>query len=364
MNPNQLQLLMIDAFRLLAEVLPDPQGAIIDGGANIGLATEHLRKCFPHSQIHAFEPVAECYEQLAQRARLNHAHAHRLALGDAEHEASIRVNQNLWTCSLLDASQRGHEFHNDWCRTVRTEPVRVVRLDEWARRQGIDSISILKLDLQGYELAALRGCGALLDSTQAIYSEAQIVPEYTGAATFSQIDLFLRDRGFTLYQITDLCLKGRHAEPSCCDGIWLRQDILDRVRDAPTPDAITRAQDRRSMLMAEALVRCRDLDLNRVAIYGAGAHTAACGPSLATPPVRIAAIIDDAPKSPVMWGIPVVTPRDALTMNLDAVILSSDRAEKQLLTKSSPFTDAGVAVVSLYDQGRVAVRHAQPAGTH
>lgn len=361
MNPSQLQLLMIDAYKLLAEVMPDLNGVIIDGGANVGQATQHLRKCFPSAEIHAFEPVSEAFDQLQPRAAAIGAYAHKLALGDAEHDAQIRVNRNLWTCSLLDASDRGHEFHDDWCQTVRTETIRVVRLDDWASQQGISNIAILKLDLQGYELAALRGCGELLDSVQAIYSEAQIVPEYQGAATFSQIDQYLRTRGFALYQIIDLCLKGQHAEPSCCDGLWIRQEILDQIRSRGTPDAITRAQDRRSMLMAEALLRCRDNDLTRVAIYGAGAHTAACGPSLASPPVHIAAIIDDAPKSPAMWQIPVITPTEARSLNLDAIILSSDRAEPQLKAKAQPFIDAGIAVVSLYERGRVTVHHPKAA---
>ncbi len=361
MNPLQTQLLMIDAYRLIAEVIPDLEGVIIDGGANVGQATEHLRKCFPKAPIHAFEPVSEAFEQLAQRAATLGVRPHHLALGDTEHEAEIRVNRNLWTCSLLDASPRGHEFHDDWCQTVRTERIRVVRLDDWARREGVDRVSFLKLDLQGFELPALRGAGKLLDTVQAIYCEAQIVPEYTGASTFSQIDTFLNTRGFTLYQITDLCLKGAHSEPSCCDGLWLRQDILDQVRSRPTPRPILDAVDRRAVLMADALRLCKEQDLRCVAIYGAGAHTAACGPSLAAPPVNIVAIIDDQPKRAAMWNIPVVTRDEAHDMALDAVILSSDRAERALLSNADRFIESGVPVISLYENGRVTTHRHEAA---
>ncbi len=357
MNPHQIQLLTIDAYRLIAEVIPDLRGAIIDGGANVGQATEHLRKVFPRHPIHAFEPVSEAFTQLAPRAKAVDAHAHRLALGDTNTTAEIRVNRNLWTCSLLDASSRGHEFHDDWCQTVRTETVRVVRLDDWAAEQSIGPIGLLKLDLQGFELAALRGAERLLPTITAIYSEAQIVPEYENAATFAQLDEFLRARGFGLYQITDLCLKGHHAEPSCCDALWIRQDILARVRTRPTPRAILEARDRRAMLMADALRLCRDHNLPRVAIYGAGAHTAACGPSLAAPPVAIVAIIDDNPKSPALWGIPIIDRRATVTDPPDAVILSSDRAEKDMLARAKDFLDAGIAVISLYEQGRAALHH-------
>lgn len=263
MNPHQIQLLTIDAYRLVAEVIPDLRGAIIDGGANVGQATEHLRKVFPDAPIHAFEPVSEPFAELQRRARDAGAHAHRLALGDHEHETEIRVNRNLWTSSILPASDRGHEFHDDWCQTVRTEKIRVIRLDDWAQRESIGPVGLLKLDLQGFELRALQGATGVLPDIQAIYSEAQIVPEYEGAATFGQIDGFLREHGFGLYQITDLCLKGAHAEPSCCDGLWIRQDILADLRKGPTPDAINRARDRRAMLMAEALRLCREHGFER-----------------------------------------------------------------------------------------------------
>lgn len=361
MNPHQIQLLTIDAYRLIAEIIPDLRGAIIDGGANIGKATEQMRRAFPNAPIHAFEPVSEPFRELEQRAAACGAHAHRLALGEHEGEAEIRVNQNLWTSSLLPASSRGHAFHDDWCRTVRTERVRVVRLDAWAAREGIDEIGLLKLDLQGFELPALRGAKGVLARVSVIYSEAQIVPEYDGAGTFSQIDEFLRDAGFGLYQITDLCLKGAHAEPSCCDGLWIRSDILARVRTGPTPRAILEARDRRSMLMADALRRCRDEGFSRVAIYGAGAHTAACGSALACPPVEVVAIIDDAPTRPAMWRIPIVSARDAIKLGIEAVVLSSDRAEAQMLAQSERFLDAGIGVVSLYGRGGVTL-HA-PAAT-
>ena len=79
MNPLQTQLLMIDAYRLIAEVIPDLDGVIIDGGANVGQATEHLRKCFPSTPIHAFEPVGEAFEQLAEHTAPLGVRPHRRA---------------------------------------------------------------------------------------------------------------------------------------------------------------------------------------------------------------------------------------------------------------------------------------------
>jgi FkbM family methyltransferase len=350
MNPRQTILCKLDAFALLAEILDRPELPIIDGGANVGETAGHIRRRFPQAPLHLFEPVSLCQGALRRKAEaLGNAAVHQLALSDARGTATMHINQNLWTCSLLPTNQRGLDLHGDWCQTVATETATLVRLDEWAQQQNIDEIGVLKLDLQGAELRALRGCGDLLSRTHAVYAEAQIIPEYDGAATFAEIDLFLRKAGFGLYQIIDLCMKGRHAEPSCCDGLWLRNDVLERVRASREPESLARLYGTGKSRMAAALTLCSARGMDRVALYGAGAHTAACGEALARPPVQIAAIIDDAPATLAMWGIPVVDREAALALGVQAIVLSSDTAEQTLLQRCAPFLERGVPIVTLYD---------------
>lgn len=355
MNPRQQVLMQCDVYRLLGEILAGESGVVIDGGANIGEATKALRRRFPNAELHAFEPVVATFDGLRDACQQTDAVAHRLALGDRATTLEMHVNKNDWTCSLLPANERGMDFHDDWCETVRTEEVGVVRLDDWALKHGVDEIALLKLDLQGYELPALRGAGDLLGRTKAVFSEAQVSPEYTGASTFGEIDGFLRSQGFGLYQIVDLCLKGTHLEPSCCDGLWLRSDVLERVLSGPAPSTIGASGCLRHLLMSRALDLCARNGHGRVAIYGGGAHTVACGAALATPPVEIVCLIDDTRAGGRLWGTPVVAREEALGQGLDAVVLSSEAAEEQLIERCGPFFRAGVAVVRLYGEGGVSV---------
>ena len=350
MNPRQVQLCMVDVIGLLAEVLDEERSLpIIDGGANRGDTGAAIRRLFPDAPVHMFEPVSVAFEALEARFRGDAlAHTHRLALGERCERASIHINKNLWTCSILPANERGLGFHGDWCETIDTETIRVTRLDEWSAEHNIDELGIVKLDLQGFELAALRGMGSLLERTRAVYAEAQITPEYAGASTLSEIDLFMRSQGFGLYQITDLCLKGAHAEPSCCDGLWLRNDVLERVRAMPCPEAIMRSVDLRSARMAAGLERCGQAGHRRIAIYGAGAHTAACGMALAASPVEVVAVIDDVRAGGRLWGYPIVSREQAIGMGIDAVVLSSDRGEPRLIERSGVLIDRGIPVIALY----------------
>lgn len=62
----------------------------------------------------------------------------------------------------------------------------------------------MKLDLQGYELEALKGCGKLLLHCRAIITEVEFIPLYEGAALFSDLNLFLRKNNFRLYNLYNL----------------------------------------------------------------------------------------------------------------------------------------------------------------
>ncbi len=364
MNPRQKVLLSMDVFSLLAEILGDVRGSVIDGGANVGEATERMRRAFPNAEVHAFEPIEEAYSVLERRVQAlgGSTSAQRLALGDRAGEAEMHVNRNLWTCSLLPASERGLALHGDWCETVRSERVQVVRLDDWASERGAAPIDVIKFDLQGFEGPALAGCERVLEGVKAIYSEAQIIPEYEGATTFAEIDGFLRNHGFGLYQMTDLCLKGEHAEPSCCDGLWLRSDVLERVRRGPAPRAVETGGLQRCVRMQTALEKCAAEGLRRIALYGAGAHTLACGETLAMSPVEIDCVIDDAADRRVaLWGLPVVSRAEAIERGVGAIVLSSDRAEAQLIANCDDALEAGICVVSLYEEAGIRMRTGRAA---
>ncbi len=355
MNPRQVVLRSFDVYRLLGELLADEEGVVIDGGANVGEATKALRRHFPDDVIHAFEPVAGPFERLAEVCAAQGAHAHKAAIGREPGTAEINVNRNLWTSSLLDANERGHAFHADWCETVSTETVDVVRLDAWAEREGVRAIKVLKLDLQGFEMPALYGTGELLDKVCAVYSEAQITPEYEGASTFSEIDAMLSSRGFGLYQIVDLCLKGDHLEPSCCDGLWLRADVLARVRSGQTPRTIAEAGDLPGPRMSEALDLCAKVRLDTVALYGAGAHTVSAGAALASAKVDVACVIDDGRSGGTLWGYPIVSPEEAMAFGIRGVIVSSDSVEDLLVSRCGRYLAAGVPVIRLYGPSGVEI---------
>ncbi len=68
----------------------------------------------------------------------------------------------------------------------------------------IDSCDYLLVDVQGAELDVLSGATETLRGTAVVEVEVEFVPLYKSQPLFSEIDVFLRERGFLLHKLVDL----------------------------------------------------------------------------------------------------------------------------------------------------------------
>ncbi len=76
----------------------------------------------------------------------------------------------------------------------------MVRLDDFLAKNQ-DEIGIMKIDVQGYEMDVLKGAETTLKRTDIIVLEANNHEGYTGSAKYYDIDKYLRERNYTLYDI-------------------------------------------------------------------------------------------------------------------------------------------------------------------
>jgi FkbM family methyltransferase len=143
-----------------------PGDVVIDGGANIGyyslLSATLVGKT---GGVHSFEPIPETFQALNANVRLNdftNLHLNQIALSDHAGELQFEVPVDEQTHQQLG-----------WAATQillgRGPVVRVpaMTLDDYAASQGIGHIRLVKLDLEGGELEAIKGMRRLL-STHAI----------------------------------------------------------------------------------------------------------------------------------------------------------------------------------------------------
>lgn len=204
-------------FAVLKRKIRVDSPVIVDGGAHTGDVIDIFLQHYRSPIIYAFEPIPE----LAQRLRRKYAAkkgvvVHEKALGAETRTIEFNIVNATASSSVLTPTALHHEFHGTGMAIRKTVSVQQSRLDE-VLDQDID---ILKLDLQGYELEALKGCGKLLGRTKAILTEVEFVPLYEGQPLFSDVDIFLREAGFQLLNLYEI-YSHSSGQLSSADAIYL-----------------------------------------------------------------------------------------------------------------------------------------------
>lgn len=157
-----------DDLELLLSAIVRPGDHFIDVGANIGLITLLASRLVgPGGRVYSFEPAPSVFERLKEHIALNRLEdrvvLHNVALGAATGEAV------LWTEAEHAGAGTLTQKRSDGVT------VAVRRGDDLLAPLGATAPLIIKIDVEGYDLQALRG----LDSTLA--HAAAVVIEVTPA---------------------------------------------------------------------------------------------------------------------------------------------------------------------------------------
>jgi FkbM family methyltransferase len=176
---------------------------VLDVGANAGQFATGLRRSGYTGRIVSFEPVSAVFDSLAAAAADDpHWHVHQLAAGAEDGEAEIHVRPGTMS-SLLPSSDFGRSW-NDRLAQSTVEVVQVRRLDGLldSAVAGLPSPRVfLKLDTQGFDLAAFAGLGARVADVLALQSELSCVPIYEDMPTMTEQLTTYERAGFALSAI-------------------------------------------------------------------------------------------------------------------------------------------------------------------
>lgn len=190
----------IDSLELLRLAGALHPTVVYDIGANVGTWTLLCKAVLTEVEVHAFEPLAQHHAGFAMNtAALSKVSLHQIALGSDSGRMPCHVTSLSDASSLLpptDAAER------EWqVREVAQVDVPVERLDDWRARTGAPWPSLLKLDVQGFEVEVLKGAADCLRHASAIIAEASFREFYAGQALFGDVVSFLNARGFVLHAL-------------------------------------------------------------------------------------------------------------------------------------------------------------------
>jgi FkbM family methyltransferase len=177
---------------------------VVDIGANRGQFTLFAAGLFPQARIFAFEPLPGPYAVLARiAANRARTQAFRAAIGPRAETARMHLMHPDDSSSLLAPTGRQAAVFPQ-SRRAGTLPVDVAPLHAFVGPGDLCAPALLKLDVQGFELAALEGCASLLDRFAVVYVECSFVPLYADQPLADEVLAHLRERGFRLAGVYNL----------------------------------------------------------------------------------------------------------------------------------------------------------------
>jgi FkbM family methyltransferase len=177
-----------------------PVQIIFDVGAHHGETAKSFLEAFPRAVIYSFEPVAANFACLTvNTARLPNVKCFQIALGDHEDYLDIALQEDSQTHSLR------HYLEPVCDSPSRSEKVRVSALDSIMQQEGIETISLLKIDSEGFEVPVLKGAAKALSEGRINYVllEASIDPADTIHSSLIEIQAHLSAKGYSLVAIYD-----------------------------------------------------------------------------------------------------------------------------------------------------------------
>lgn len=222
----------IESISLARRYLPDDP-IIVEAGAYDGHESEAFAKLWPRGHVHCFEPVERLFHLTAQRVRqYPNVTAYQLGLGSTCGPQMMYLSTepgDEWIGRVsMSSSVYPPKEHLNYSGTLfrGTEDVQMTTLDEWARLNGITKVDLLWLDMQGYELPALKAGTELLKTVSVILTEVEFVEAYEGQPLYMEVKTWLEEQGFVL-------VGGNFTFPQnrqfFGDGLFVRRELLSKL---------------------------------------------------------------------------------------------------------------------------------------
>lgn len=161
----------------------------LDIGASIGSVSlrwaEHNKK----GSIIAVEPHPETFQRLKKNCELNNMHnieCVNAAIASESGTGSIRIKENSSLARVMGKPKEGEIQAN--CS--------MLSIDDLTRWKSIDHVDLMKIDVEGYETACLKGAKHTLEATD------RIIVEYHNERLKNEVISILTENRFA---VRDMC---------------------------------------------------------------------------------------------------------------------------------------------------------------
>ncbi len=179
--------------------------------------------------VYGFEPNPDALARLNAIKGPNETYVPNAVYDGNEQELKVCKSQRM-TSLLEPNSELLSYFHGfpEWGEVQERLLIPTVRLDDVKEVKNID---YLKIDVQGGELVIFRNGINRLSNCLIIHTEVEFLAMYKGQPLFSEVELFLRELGFTFHRFVPLV--SRTVQP-----LLVNNDIYNGISQVFWADAI------------------------------------------------------------------------------------------------------------------------------
>jgi len=219
-------------WQILTDLGPVEQvHTVFDLGARNGWFFSSWKKFSPLAEVHAFEPDQKAFDRLQQRySDEPGVHLSNKGVGATEsvqtfyHLAGSEVSSSFLKPELQTWNDIKYQIGD-----IEERQLTITTLDDYCAEHQIDDIYLMKIDIQGYEMQALKGANKTLRKTSYLLIESAIKALYQDSASFTEVHVHMAEHGFHLMNF-----RAWHRG----NNVLMETDMLFRRNDlAPAIDA-------------------------------------------------------------------------------------------------------------------------------
>lgn len=212
---------------------------IFDVGAHRGETYRSYRNLFPEASIYCFEPFPESAGNISKSLENdNKLHVITKAVDKSVGTKDFYINQFAAANSLLPRPENERRYYPTKALPKDVIQVDTISIDQFADENNISEIDVLKFDIQGGELEALKGAIKLLEAQKikVIYSEILFVHLYEQNPLFKDVWDFLEGYNYSLYDFS-IFKKASNGQVIYGDAIfvsdYVRHNVIDKFPEEP-----------------------------------------------------------------------------------------------------------------------------------
>ena len=180
-------------------------GVVFDVGAQHGQNALQYYEDFSQARIYAFEPAADNLARMRQSlaGKTDRIEVVEQALAEAPGEIEFNLNSHDGTHSRLPIGDT--RYWQQPATTLQQVKVAATSIDAFMAERGLDNIDVLSMDIQGGELATLRGASQALAAGRIglIALEVNFKPIYRDLPLFWDLGALLAGYGYNLFGLYD-----------------------------------------------------------------------------------------------------------------------------------------------------------------